>query len=70
MSDVERLERDLIRLGQAVGAMQDTMMDMLTLVLSLRAVAVSSGLVTDVKLDAMRDTCREIAAKRIAERNN
>lgn len=70
MSDVERLERDLIRLGQAVGAMQDTMMDMLTLILSLRAVAVASGLVTDAKLDAMRDTCREIAAKRIAEKNN
>lgn len=70
MSDVDRLERDLIRLGQAVGAMQDTMMDMLTLVLSLRAVAVGSGLVTDAKLDAMRDICREIAAKRIAERNN
>jgi len=69
-AEVAALNVQLETFGRAVGAMQETMMDMLTLVLSLRTVAVQSGLVTDAKLDAMRDKCREIAAKRVAERNN
>lgn len=69
-AEVAELKTSMETLGKCVGAMQQTVMDMLSLVLALRVVAVSANLITDAKLDAMRNACRESAARRVAERHN